>query len=376
MKALILILFALTLLSTKAISAVEVKSIDFKSTKHRGTLIINYRGTLIGDPELVVSGKSIQVVIPNSKVKSPIEKSVSFSSKLKDTNLKAYQTTKNVSKIKANFVFNMANKIDFVNLTLRDRKIELSFPRVRVKLRKAPKYASIIAKKNKKTKIKKDFLNEDYLNKLLNVKKTAKNKKNKFNRVIKATPLKKDLVKTTLAAPARENTFKSGSNISLMKYAGKFVAFLGVVLLLFYGVITLIKKGVIKKGKLGFLNNSEQVSVISTTHIAPKKSLMLIKAHNQVFLVSNTETGIHPISEIKDAAGLFKSSEISISGTNFDSSFNEASTDSENDLKIKMKEDIMVSNRLSSESSYEEVKEKVSFSSQLKKKVKNLKPMQ
>ena len=103
---------------------------------------------------------------------------------------------------------------------------------------------------------------------------------------------------------------------------------------------------------------------------------MLIKAHNQVFLVSNTEQGIHPISEIKDAAGLFKEGEKAISGHNFDTNLTEANLDELNEKKVKIKEDITKSNQQSSLSNYVDVKDKVRFSDQIKNKVKNLKPLQ
>lgn len=371
MNKVILGLLTLALFQASAFAKVTVKAVDFKKSAHRGHITISYDGVLRGEPELLITGKSIQVVIPNSKVKRAIEKSVSFSSKLKDTNLKAYQTTKNSSKVKASFAFNMQKKKDLVNLTFRDNKLVLSFPRKAVALKKTPKYSSIVKKKKK---VKKEFLNEDYLNKLLTVKKPTKAEKAKTKKDLdqKAT----DIVNMAQAASTKTAPNNSKPSINMVEYAGKFVAFLGVVLLLFYGVITLMKKGFIKKGKLGFLNNTDQVSVISTTHIAPKKSLMLIKAHNQVFLVSNTDAGIHPISEIKDPAGLFKEGEKTISGTNFDTRLSLADADGDIESKIKIKEDIMLSNQNSSKSSYGAVKDKVKFSDQLKKKVKDLKPLQ
>jgi flagellar biogenesis protein FliO len=379
MKAYQIVLLILTILSTSAMARVEIKGLDFKKNSNRGTIVIHYSGELNNSfPELEIIGKVIQVSLPGAKVKSTIEKSVSFSSKIKDTMLRAYQTNKTSSKVKAMFPFNMEKRKSQVNLSLKDNKIILDFPRVAVKLQKAPKYGSIL-KVNKAKKIKKDFLNEDYLNKLLtiNSKKPVKKKKladakKVFNKLAKKN---QDSVNTTLASPVREPEKSGKQAFSLLEYGGKFVAFLGVVLLLFYGVMTLLKKGFLKKGKLGFLNNADQVSVLSQTYIAPKKSLMLIKAHNQVFLVSNTDAGIHPISEIADAAGLIKGGEKSISGHNFDTKLTLASDDETNDDKIKIKEDISLSNQKSSISSYEEVKEKVSFSDQLKKKVKGLKPL-
>lgn len=381
MKLLSLIIFALSLLSSQAFSKVEIKGLDFKSFKSKGTLVIDYKGVLRGDPELKVSGKSIQVHIPNSKVSKTIQKKVSFSSNHKDTLLKAYQSTKTKSKIKADFAFDMGKKSDLVSLTIRDNRIELSFPRVAVALKAAPKHTEIVKTKAKKQPIKKEFLNEAYLNNLLKIEKKPAVKKDVL--AAKAAPNKEiekkgDSIKTALAAPTTANSLQGSkkSNFNLIEYVGKFVAFLGVILLLFYGVVTMMKKGFIKKGKLGFLNNTDQVSVISTTYIAPKKSLLLVKAHNQVFLVSNTDSGIHPISEIRDAAGLFKDGEKTISGQNFDSNYIEAEADKLIEQRVKLKEDIAVSNQESSKTSYTEVKEKVKFSDQLKKKVQNLKPLQ
>ncbi|MBD66163.1 MAG: hypothetical protein CME62_13205 [Halobacteriovoraceae bacterium] len=368
MKNLVLLTTLTLLMSFSSQAKVTIKGLDFKKTAHRGTVSIQYDGQMRSQPEMSVVGKTIQVIIPNSEVSNTIERSVSFSSKLRDTSLKAYQTTKSDSKIKITLPFNAQAKKDYVNLTFRDNKIDLSFPRVAVKMAKAPKYRKIT--QPKKETVKKENLDENYLNQLLKVEKPAE----------KAVDAKtaQDKVNTKLAAtngPRLLGQSKKG-DFSLIEYGGKFVAFLGVVLLLFYGVITLMKKGVIKKGKLGFLNNTDQITVVSQTYIAPKKSLMLIKAHNQVFLVSNTDQGIHPISEIKDAAGLFKAGEKALSGHNFDSKLTLADEDETIDSKIKLKEDITQSNAKAALSSYEPIKDKVKFSDQIKKKVKDLKPLQ
>ncbi len=137
-----------------------------------------------------------------------------------------------------------------------------------------------------------------------------------------------------------------------------------------------MKKGFIKKGKLGFLNKTDQIQVVSQTYIAPKKSLMMVKAHNQVFLVSNTEAGIHPISEIRDVAGYLKEGERKIAGDNFDDNLNVAEISKESMDKVKLKEDITQSNKQSSLSDYMKMKDKVKFSDQIRKKAKSLKPLQ
>ncbi|MEX1100262.1 MAG: flagellar biosynthetic protein FliO, partial [Bacteriovoracaceae bacterium] len=220
-----------------------------------------------------------------------------------------------------------------------------------------------------KDNVKKEYLNEDYLNSLLKVDKKEEVVEGK---VIRPTT-DKDAVKTGLAAPAKSSNTKS--SFSMVEYAGKFAAFLAVVLLFFYGIVTLMKKGFIKKGKLGFLNKTGQIEVLTQTHIAPKKSLMMIRAHNQVFLVSNTDSGIHPISEIKDVAGFLKDGEKKIAGNNFDDSLVAANDQEPSEEKVKLKEDISKSNKQSSLSDFIGVKDKVKFSDQIKKKVKDLKPL-
>ena len=109
----------------------------------------------------------------------------------------------------------------------------------------------------------------------------------------------------------------------------------------FYGVLTLFKKGVIKKGKLGFLHSTKLVEVISTTHVAPKRTLMMVKAHKQVFLVSNTESGMQLISEIQDVTGLIKTGEEEVTGTNFDTNLYKAS---KKEREFKLKEDTVADN--------------------------------
>ncbi len=370
MKNLIVTLFlTLPLLS---LANVEITKMDFTKNDKRGLLSIGYSGQLKDYPELSIAGKAIQVTIPNSKVKNNIDRSVSFSSKLNDTQLKAYQVSGSSSKIKALLPFDIKKYKDKVALTIKDNKIELSFPRVQVKTITASKQKVITAKNKKSKETKKEFLDEKYLNNLLTIK--DKNPSNKIKgEKLAQVEKNKDLVSTQQSSVL---PVKKKSEFSLLEYGGKFVAFLGLILLMFYAITVMMKKGFIKKGKLGFLNNADQISVVSQTYIAPKKSLMLIKAHNQVFLVSNTDQGIHPISEIKDAAGLFKEGEKALSGMNFDTNLTQADEDEGLSARIKMKENIKESNKESSLSSYLDVKTKVSFSDQLKKKVKNLKPLQ
>jgi flagellar biogenesis protein FliO len=366
--------------SLNSFAKVSVGKLDFSKEKSQGKLVINYDGNFTEYPELSVTGNSILVDIPNATVGKKQDRRVNFSNNNRDTRIRSYQYDKKQARVKATFPFNIKNLEHKVSLTIKDNKIELSFPRVAVSPKKF-QAKQALKDSGKRKKVSKSFtddvLNESYLASL--EKEQTRLKKSKARTTfLDKKPVKKssDAVKTALAATKKAPAKKGKSSFSLMEYGGKFIAFLGVVLLLFYGVVSLMRKGVIKKGRLGFLNNTDQVQVLSQTYIAPKKSLMLIKAHNQVFLVSNTDAGIHPISEINDPTGLMKDGEKIIAGDNFDDNLLTADTDETVVERVRLKEDIAQLNKKSAMSSYSEVKDKVKFSDQLKKKVKNLKPLQ
>jgi flagellar biogenesis protein FliO len=211
-------------------------------------------------------------------------------------------------------------------------------------------------------------LNEGYLNNLI-----EENQKKPHN----VPSMKEDTVSHRMSSPQKvktEVTKKADEKeFSFASYVFKFVFFLGVVLGLFYGIVQLMKKGVLTKGKLSFLNNSKLIEVLNTTYVSPKRSLLLVKVHNQVFLVSNSENGLNYMTELADTTSLIKETEKTITGSNFDDSY--VNFESSSDLQVKMKEDIY--------SSTEEVKpvetikkDVVKFSEQLKKKAKSLKPIE
>jgi flagellar biogenesis protein FliO len=375
-------------LSFSSFAKITVKDLDLKTEGGRGILTITYSGNLVDYPELNVNLNSIDVLIPNSRVKKAINRKVNFVTNNRHTRIKATQRRSNVTKVKTIVPFTVDKVKDKVSLVIKDNKILLTFPKLKAEsayIKTVSKNSSVA--KTSPTSIRKaapeakELLNEDYLNSLIDQEKSFAASSDTIKKVdkVKTTQSSQAANKATpaIVKTAKKTSLSNGkSSFSFMEYAGKFVAFLGVVLLLFYGVITLMKKGVIKKGKLGFLNKTDQVTVLSQTFIAPKKSLMLIKAHNQVFLVSNTDAGIHPISEINDVSGLIKNGEKIIAGNNFDDSLGDANVDEKLVTKIKIKEDISQSNKQSSLSEFIGTKDRVKFSDQIKKKVKGLKPLQ
>jgi len=242
-------------------------------------------------------------------------------------------------------------------------------------------FAPPVAANVRKPAIVKEDLGEDFLKKLENeaapVAKAAPVKiiGQTAKPVVAAGPIKqvkltlKDEIKNSQAAPKREDNF------SIVTYAGKFVAFLGVVLMFFWAMVQLMKKGVLSKGKLGFLNGSSLVSVLSTTYVGPKRSLLLVKAHNQVFLVAASEAGFEFLSEVRDVPGLVKEGERFIVGENFDDV--QKVEDNAPAKEIKVKEDIYQSRPVEEKNALATVNRDIArFSDELKKKVKNLKALQ
>ncbi len=94
-----------SLLMGVAQASVEIQSMDFDASKEQGSLTVSYKGTLKDYPELRVSGSTIQVVIPDSKIKREISKKVSFATSGRDTELNVSNFAGNSSRLKAEFSF-------------------------------------------------------------------------------------------------------------------------------------------------------------------------------------------------------------------------------------------------------------------------------
>lgn len=365
------LIFTLLAFSSEASANIKIKKVDMKKFGDKGKINIHYDGLLKDYPTLKVSGKSVLIDIPNSKVSQTINKAFTFATKnTKDTVIKASQKSANATKFKAVLPYSLTKMKDKISLMIKDNRIELVVPHKAVKLTAKTKSMLKAQKERFKKKNPKAYLNEKYLDRLI--------KENGEVAIVKpqAEPTKQTDTVNTIAAASQTTRNTDKKSLNYLDMAGKFVAVIGVMLLFGLGVVTLMKKGFIKKGKLGFLNKTDQIQVLSQTYIAPKKSLMMIKAHDQVFLVSNTEAGIHPISEMSNPMGILKQGEKAVAGMNFDDNVDVAQADKLLEDKITLKKDITQSNKESSLSDYLGIKDQVKFSDQIKKKVKGLKPLQ
>lgn len=358
MKALLL---TLVLCSFSALAGVTVTGVNLTQNGSNGTFHIGFNGNS-AMPDLTVRGNIIEVVIDRADNFKAIHKKVS------NTDLSA-TLWNGKAVMKAVLPFGV--KEDQVSLNATSNRILVSFPMPKVAAQPAAK--AIAPAKSEVSKVTKSELNESYLNNLMNENRPAPSKDEvqlKQASVAKPeTPEEKQLTRVP-----NENV----NNFSFAGYALKFTVFLALVLGLFYGLVQLFKKGVFTRGKLGFLNNSQMIEVLSTTYVAPKRSLMIVRAHNQVFLVGNSESGITFLSEMKDTTGLLKESEKWVGGSNFDTNMTEAEAD-EMLSSLKLKEDITKSTPIP-ETKMEKLasakNDVVRFSDELKKKAKKLRPIE
>lgn len=393
------ILFAITLLITSLslfAKGVKVESVTFADKGHEGRVVIELGEELDGFPELSVKGNYVQVAIPGSYVWPKIEKKFSYQDQF-DSTIMAYQFNKDRVRVRTILPESMEGRSKQVSLSLKGKKIVVNFPKNGAKKTAAVGRAPAIVGEAEDVKQVEKY-DESYLDKLLKEKEESIKLKKEASLAQKKPVAQKEEQSTTTdeVSMALSGTKKKANDLSLMGYAGKFAGFLALVLLIFYAVVTLFKKGAFKKGKLGFLNSAKIVEVLNTTYIGPKRSLLLIRAHEQVFLVGSSEKGLHMISEVNGMSGIFKDGEKAISGSNFDTNLetaekknpsfklkeflNQENLDEVNSDDLDENFALAAINKETESTNKSEKKNeksaKVKFSQQIKNKVKDLKPLQ
>jgi flagellar biogenesis protein FliO len=349
-KTLTLLLLSLTSFNLHA-QDVSIKGAELKSDKGpEAKLSIKHIGTLNDNPKITVSDKVLQVSIPNSTLGNKIFKRVNGAA------ISATQLGEDTVNLKVVLPYSLKGKEQDVTITLKEGAIDVNFPRIEVAKKALVARAPGIVEEpqvsnpaNEANNAEAEKLDENYLSKISNEHEKLAAEKHPESEIKATTQAQADTdrVSLTQAGVAKsagtlssETTEEPKSRFSIVSYVGKFVAFLAIMIAGFYGVLTLFKKGVIKKGKLGFLHSTKLVEVLSTTHVAPKRSLIMIKAHKQVFLVSNSETGMQLISEIRDVTGIIKTGEEEITGSNFDTNLISANRV---EKQFKIKEDVVAS---------------------------------
>lgn len=333
----------------------QVKDVVLQNRdKQNGELEVILNGPFESTPEITLKNRVLQILLPETIVWPKIEKDITITDRF-DTKLMAYQYEKNKVRIRAVLPFSVDGIENKISLSLKGNSVFVHFP---LKNTFVPKEKSV------STSVKNlERFDENYLDRLIE-QKIVGSKKTEL-----ALPVEKDKITMGQSAVIKEESEKK-PNFSILSYAGKFLGFLAIMIAGLYFFANLLRKGVLKKGRLNFLNTTSIVEVLNTTYIAPKKSVVLLKVHNQLFLVGSSDSGLNLISEIKDTTGVLKEGERQISGSNFDSSLLNG-----DEKEFKIKENINESANTENQNAKNR-EEHVKLSDQIKKKIKGLKPLQ
>ncbi len=386
-----LIVLTILLLAQSSFAKIKVSDVELKNAvEGNAKLVVRFAGVFKGRPEFSVKDSMLQMVLTDGVIWPKIEKKLSLFGGDGNTTLQAYQFNNDSVRVRALLPFSLSGKENLISVVLKDNEVELSFPAETTSIKKivaAPTVNQNSNNQNQPTEVNK--LDEKYLEKLEKEAQGAPKKEETFaggdpRKVEAAAPVpSNDVIKTRQAAVTKEDS----NTFSLVGYMGKFIVFLGVVLMLFYAAVNLIKKGVFKKSKLAIFQNMKAIEVLNTTYIAPKKNLLLVKAHNQVFLIGSSEAGIQFLSEIRDVTGLLKEGERKETGDNFDLKLDEAEIVGK-EMKLKemdLEEEDVVMNSSNAPSkkldqflvknSETEVKDQVKISDEIRKKIRGLRPL-
>ena len=349
-------------------------------------LVINVQGVSQSAPELKVEKNVMQVTFPDAYVWPKLEKSVQTPLGKENVQMLAYQYDASTVRVRLVFSQNIENRKDKTFITIKNGQVEMVYPKS-LSLLPQGKTTFIIpatsAKDTAKPNSKTAKYDEDYLNQLLESKDKSREIVAKNDGTKEMTNLEKafsDSVVET-SSSVNKNDIKSkpellrgiqSSNSTLAMTAVKMMSVLALVIGIFFALVQVAKRGMFKKSGLSFLNEAKMVTVLNTTYVGPKRSLITVKVHNQVLLLAQSEAGINFLTEVKGVTELLKEGERQVSGSHFDDRMDLAEEDAQQLSKIKVKENINESRATFKE----KLTDKVSFSEQLKNKLKDLKPLQ
>lgn len=365
------------LLSPFAFAKTKITDLRWESSNNKASVAIKYTGALRKTPDLELLDGSIQLTFSDAQVWPKIEKPFSFE-KGQEVKLLAYQFSDDIVRFRIQMDYDKNSIQERISIILQEGEVVISFPftgkmkttRAQAPLEKREVHNVIPAQTDEKFLAK---IDAEVNKELKEIDKGTLNK-------IDPLSTRKTTVDPLKNHKEKENGFSLGS------YIGKFISLLGVMLIVLLAVMKFFKKGMVKTSKgLGILKSNDALSVLKTTYLAPKKSLMMVKAHNQVFLIGCSEGGIHFLSEIKDVVGVIKEGERDLEGTNFDSEIDGQEERKEGVVQQVLKEDITQSKvELSSTEKISQglkdiahqMKESIKISDQIKSKAKNLRPLQ
>ena len=322
---------------------VNFKDVKFKKSNRKlGQVEALFDNEIVEIPQLKFEDRKIVLHIPQVTTSSKIAKKISLEGN-SDMLIVGEQISKKDSRLSISLPYSIKKIKDKINVSLKGKKVFLDFPLLKSNVKKTTNRFN-----------SKDNYDESYLQNLIN-------EKNVKDSVKKEKKVESDVVRSSFSSSPKEK-----ENFFLGKQIGKFIVFLALVIAIFYGIVLFIKKSILSKNKLGFLNSTKMVEVLNTTYVAPKRSIMIVRIHKQIFLIGSSEKGFHSLGELTDVAGLLKDGEVAVSGNNFDLSLQSAlKTEQKLSLKEMAKAEVPKKQEGSSR-----------LSDQIKNKIKGLKSLQ
>ncbi len=123
------------------------------------------------------------------------------------------------------------------------------------------------------------------------------------------------------AAEQRWNDIQKSNEVSFVGALAKGIGALLLILLLIYGFVWMLRFFMNKKS---FGNpTSEHIRLLSTTYIAPKKSVALLQVYEKAILIGVSEDSITTLTELSDESGWKELLNIGLPGKGEDSSFSQ-----------------------------------------------------
>lgn len=374
MKAMLSLTVFTILMSSNALAEWRLKNTQLRSSGESSELVMEMEGK--GErPVVSIKDGVLQVEAKNLVIWPKIEKTTEWQGK--KVTLMAYQFSKDFGRIR------------LVNNTpwpLSEGQLELK--------ETTDGWSVTIPAGNSNDNVVENKFDERYLEQLLKDKEAGANvpseKRDQIN-VVHAANSKNTTEKAgagLLAAGENANTndhetkAKSSSN-PIWGLVMRFTGFLAAIIAALWGIVLVFRKGFLSRGKLGFLKGDFLVSVVATTYIAPKRSVVVVRVNKQVFLLGNSEAGITNLGEISDVAGLLKDAESTSTGSNFDQEMVSANKKEkmfrlkEMDTLRSNEEAIHSDGNLSKEfDTFAPKEDREKISDQIKRKIKTLKALQ
>ena len=301
------------LFSGIAFPMTQVEGISFSKKEGFFYFDINYAEGIPSNTKISFRSNMIQLSMDKTSAWPKIEKTIDLGEKYRRATLTAYQFDKKTSRFRITLQEGISLNSKFVSLQESENRHRIAW------------------------KIESPMLShtESYLDKL--VKEEEENLKNVDQVSITSSSVKKE-----------------SFNEYLVRYFSIVCLFIGGVWLL----LTFFRKKIMKRGILGLTGEGNQIEKISSTHLAPKTGLHLVKVGGEIFLLGATDHQVGLISKIQGKTQVLKEAEKILTGENF-----EKVLEKRPPKKFKMKENIEESNN-------------EHFVSELRRKIKGLKSFQ